>query len=87
MAENIKDIEKSIDINQKLKNKLDSKKIFPLNQIIIKNANYWPEKSTYNIENPPYLLQQSFNIISEYFRQANTNIQFEFNSGVSLFKG
>ena len=32
-------------------------------------------------------LQQSFNVVSEYFKNSNTNIQFEFNTGVSLFKG
>ena len=41
----IKDIEKSIKINYKLKDKLSADNIRPFNQIIIQHGNYWPKKS------------------------------------------
>ena len=59
-----------------MKTKISSESIYPLNQLIIKNSNFWPEKSTFNIENPPNFLLKSFNNISNYFVQSNTNIQF-----------
>ena len=85
--ENIKDIEKSIDINNKIKSIIKEQNRYPLNQIIIKNANYWPERSAYNIENPPRVLLKSYNSLMDYFKKANTNIFFEFNTGISIFQG
>lgn len=70
-----------------MKTKISPENIFPLNQLIIKNTNFWPEKSTFNIENPPSFLLKSYKNISNYFSNNNTNIQFEFHSGVSIFKG
>jgi len=64
LVENIKDIERSIDLNNKLKNKIKEDQRYPLNQIIIKNGNYWPEKSTYSIENPPRALLKSYNTLN-----------------------
>jgi hypothetical protein len=84
-VENIKDIEKSIDTNNRLKNKV--KDLHPLNQIIIKNANYWPERSSYNIENPPRVLLKPYNALMNYFKETNSNIFFEFNTGISIFQG
>jgi len=49
LVENIKDIEKSIDINNKMKMRINEEKREPLKQIIIKNAIFWPERSTYTI--------------------------------------
>ena len=87
MVENIKDIEKSIDINNKLKNRVRENERFPLNQIIIKNTNYWPEKSLYNIDVPPKVLLKSHNALMDYFKRENSNIFFEFNTGISIFQG
>jgi hypothetical protein len=61
--------------------------LFPLNQLIVKNANNWPERNTYNVENPPSQILRCYNAVSDYFKRDNTNIQFEFNSGVSFFRG
>lgn len=87
LVENIKDIQKSIDISTKIKDSVKEEVRYPLNQIIIKNANYWPEKSTYNVENPPKILLKPYNALIEYFKRQNTNIFFEFNTGISLFQG
>lgn len=87
LAENIKDIEKSLELNSKLKEKLTADKIAPLNQIIIKTAVYWVEKSTYTVATPPLALMRPSQVIEEYFHKQNNNIQFEFNNGVSTFKG
>ena len=87
MVENIKDIEKSIDINNKLKNRVRENDRFPLNQIIIKNTNYWPEKNLYNIDVPPKVLLKSHNALMDYFKRENFNIFFEFNTGITIFQG
>jgi hypothetical protein len=87
LVENIKDIEKSIDIHHKMEMKIKEELREPLKQIIIKNAIFWPERTTYTVENPPRQLLKPFNVALEYFKKENTNILFEFNSGVSLFQG
>ena len=58
-----------------------------MNQIIIKNTNYWPEKSLYNIDVPPKVLLKSHNSLMDYFKRENSNIFFEFNTGISIFQG
>ena len=37
------------DLNNKLKSKIPANALFPLNQIIVKNGNFWPEKSAYTV--------------------------------------
>lgn len=69
LVENIKDIEKSIDTNNKIKGKIKENVLYPLNQIIIKNGSSWPDRSTYNIENPPFLLLKSYNALMDYFKK------------------
>lgn len=39
-----------------------------MNQIIIKNGNFWPERSTYAIENPPKILLKPYNALMDYFK-------------------
>ena len=56
LLQNIKDIEKSVDHTKKLKEKLGPQ-IHILNQIVVKNNTFWPEKNTYDISPPTVLLK------------------------------
>jgi hypothetical protein len=56
LLQNIKDIEKSVDHTKKMKEKLGTQ-IHILNQIIVKNNTFWPEKNTYDIAPPNAFLK------------------------------
>ena len=56
-----------------------------MNQIIVKNNTFWPEKNTYDIT-PPTAFLKVANEVEAYFSKTS-NIQFEYNNGVSLFRG
>lgn len=84
LLQNIKDIEKSVDHTKKMKEKLGTQ-IHILNQIIVKNNTFWPEKNTYDISPPSALLKVATEV-ENYFSKTS-NIQFEYNNGVSLFRG
>ena len=84
LLQNIRDIQKSADHTKKLKEKLGSQ-IHILNQIIVKNNTFWPDKNTYDIT-PPTVFFKVANQVETYFSKTS-NIQFQFNNGVSLFRG
>ena len=56
LLQNIKDVEKSLDHTKKMKDKLGPK-VHLLNQIIVKNNTFWPEKNTYDITPPTVLFR------------------------------
>lgn len=56
LLQNIKDVEKSLDHTKKMKDILGAK-VHLLNQIIVKNNTFWPEKNTYDISPPTVLLK------------------------------
>lgn len=73
LLQNIKDIEKSVDHTKKIKDRLGST-IHILNQIIVKNNTFWPQKNTYDIT-PPTVLLKVANEVEAYFSKTS-NIQF-----------
>ncbi len=76
LAENIKDIQTSLDTNNKMRVSIREQLRDPLKQVIIKNAIFWPERSSYIIENPPRQLLRSYNAVMDYFKLGGKNILF-----------
>lgn len=80
----LKDITKSEEMTNKLKQSEIGKKFHFLNQIIIKNNTFWNESTFFDIE-PPNVLRKCISETINYIEK-NANIQFELFNGVSTVR-